>query len=604
MKRALQYVTLLTTIALAYGLNVQSGQAAVISVTGPIEKSTFWTSNNVYVLEGIIFVRSNATLTVQAGTVIRGRPDADTPGANNPGTLIVTRGSKIRLLGTEQAPIIFTDMNDDNYPGGAKSAPGYQTYNRRSAQWGGLAVCGRAYVARGTAGGPAPTNIQLEGLIDLGDDGKYGGIDDDDDSGTIRYVSIRYGGYGLAANNELNGLGLAGVGRGTAISHVEIVNNLDDGLEIWGGTVNVKYVVIWNAGDDSIDIDEGYRGKLQFLFAVQGQGATVDTVGGGVSDRGMELDGGNAPDASQPFCLWKMYNVTVVGKGLTGGQNQNYEHRDANVAIYMRDNAGGQIRNGVFVDFGGWMAHVENEGGTGAANAQTRFLTPWNGTGYLGLPYHRAQTDGNQAEISGCVFYQFGKGDAATAVSDLAANAASDASSINQSVPSTNVFLLASNVHNVLEPANPPIVAWTREDPSSLSNGVVRNVTSIDPRPANAALTSPLTAPIDGFFTPVNYRGAFSPNHVWVKNWTLIDALGLISSPPNPNAPTISIEFNAAKRPVIRVPTVNGVLYALESTTDQKHWSPITVFTGDGSIYEFEDTSPLSERASYRVVLP
>jgi len=604
MKRTIQSLAFVATTAALLGAGSQPASAANVSVTSAIEKSTYWTKNNTYVLDNIIIVRSNATLTVQAGTVIRGQTDAVTPGANNPGTLIVSRGSKLKLLGTEAEPIIFTDMVDDNFAGGAKTAPGYQTWQTRSAQWGGIGFCGRAYVAKATGAGPAATSIQLEGLVALGGDGLYGGIDDDDDSGTIRYISIRYAGFGLAANNELNGLALAGVGRETYVSHVEVLNNLDDALEIWGGTVNIKYFASWNAGDDTLDIDEGYRGKMQFLFGVLGQAsATSSTIGGGVSDRGMELDGGNGPDSSQPFGLWKAYNITLVGKGQTGGQSVDYPVKNGNVAIYRRDNSAGQIRNGVFVDFGGWMAHVENEGGDLAVNAQTRFLTAWNGTGY-NAPFHLSQTDGNQAEISGGVFYQFGTGQAATSTVELAANAASDASSINQVVPSTNVFLLASNVDNILTPANSPIVSWTREAPGGPAAGVVLNVTSIDPCGANDALTSSLTAPADGFFTPVSYRGAFSSQNNWLKTWTAIDALGLLTSPANPSAPAISIAFNAAKKPVISVPTVNGVLYALEFSDDQKHWSPIQVFTGDGLTFEYVDVSALSARVSYRVVLP
>jgi hypothetical protein len=113
----------------------------------------------------------------------------------------------------------------------------------------------------------------MEGLVaDFPGDPKvlYGGGDDDDDSGSIQYLSIRYGGRVVGLNNELNGLSLGGIGRGTDISFVEVMNNVDDGIEIWGGTFNLKNFIITNIGDDGLDIDQGFRGKIQFGLITQG----------------------------------------------------------------------------------------------------------------------------------------------------------------------------------------------------------------------------------------------------------------------------------------------------------------------------------------------
>ena len=113
----------------------------------------------------------------------------------------------------------------------------------------------------------------MEGLVEEAGNptlNNYGGGDDNYDAGSISYLSIRYGGRVVGLSNELNGLSLGALGRGTQIHHVEIMNNVDDGIEIWGGTVGLKYITIWNIGDDSLDVDQGWRGKAQFGLIVQG----------------------------------------------------------------------------------------------------------------------------------------------------------------------------------------------------------------------------------------------------------------------------------------------------------------------------------------------
>ena len=145
-----------------------------------------------------------------------------------------------------------------------------------------------------------------------------GGGNDDDDSGTISYLSLRYGGKVVGLTNELNGLSLGGIGRGTDIHHVDIMNNVDDGVEIWGGTVNLKYLNVWNIGDDTFDVDQGWRGKAQFGLIVQGH--SLDAAqGSGVGDNALELEFGLPPAqgleprmgsildfvVSQPLARWR-----------------------------------------------------------------------------------------------------------------------------------------------------------------------------------------------------------------------------------------------------------------------------------------------------------
>ena len=152
---------------------------------------------------------------------------------------------------------------------------------------------------------------------------------------------------GLA--NELNGLSLGGVGRGTEIDHVEIMNNVDDGIEIWGGTVNLKYVSIWNIGDDSFDVDEGWRGKAQFGLIVQGYCGTK-SQGSGVGDNCFEMDGAEWASA-QPVGAASIYNFTVIGQPIDGDDGDRT----------WRDNMRAQFGNCIFMDIGEGGKIIKND---------------------------------------------------------------------------------------------------------------------------------------------------------------------------------------------------------------------------------------------------
>ena len=227
------------------------------------------------------------SLTIEAGTVI-----ASTPGIN--GSMAVCRGGKIFVMGTETDPVIMTSTDDvatwdvdASHPTGHDPKTGI--WREGVNEWGNLTIMGEGLIsASHYKGNPVsyqdgiasatrtndkfPYGLnkkQMEGLTasQAGDPNVlYGGANDDDDSGEIHYLSLRYGGKVLELQNELNGLSLGAIGRETDIDHVEIMNNVDDGIEIWGGTVNLKYLSIWNIGDDSFDVDEGWRGKGPVWF--------------------------------------------------------------------------------------------------------------------------------------------------------------------------------------------------------------------------------------------------------------------------------------------------------------------------------------------------
>jgi hypothetical protein len=492
--------------------------AAQVNVSGNITVSTTWTANNYYNLQGQVYVTNSATLTIEPGVVIA---------SQDGGSLAVCRDSKIYALGTQDNPIIFTSDDElafwaplGSHPTGKNPKTG--VVRVASSEWGNLTLMGNGFISENNPAlippndpFPAATNrAVMEGLTNGPTTDNYGGGDDDDNSGTIRYVSLRYGGKVVSLTNELNGLSLGGIGRDTDIHHVEIFCNVDDGVEIWGGAVNLKYFSIWNVGDDSFDVDQGWRGKAQFGLLVQGYSGTgaANTQGGGVGDNVFEMDGAEQSDY-QPVTTATVYNVTVIGQPQDAGGDH---------ATAWRDNARVQFRNSIFMDIGDKVVNFDNSDGDGGAgygfNGTLSWADTWTtdfsvtstvnpGTIPPGDLY-KSQTSGKLAEIKDSVFFNN-----------------NHASSYTEAT-ARGVFDVANN--NVQEPALSPITSITR-GPLVVVNGIwpMEPVTSLDPRPANDAVTSVANAPNDGFFTPAKYRGAFAPGQSWLSDWTATSAYGV-----------------------------------------------------------------------------
>ena len=228
-------------------------------VNTSIKTNTTWYSDTVYQLGGRIAVENGATLTIQAGTVIKG--EAGT-GANAT-ALLIARGGKLIAEGTVSKPIIFTSIADEITPElieqGVFSSPNLDpTVN---GLWGGVIILGEGKISASNTTGDV-SSVQIEGIPTSDQNGLYGGTNDLDNSGVIRYVSIRHGGANIGSGNEINGLTLGGVGSGTIIENVEVVANQDDAIECFGGKVNLTNVVSWNAGDDGFDTDQSWGGTL------------------------------------------------------------------------------------------------------------------------------------------------------------------------------------------------------------------------------------------------------------------------------------------------------------------------------------------------------
>jgi hypothetical protein len=246
-------------------------------VSSNITENTTWYSDTIYQLGGRITVEDGATLTIEPGTVIKG--EAGT-GANAT-ALLIARGGKIMAEGTAQLPIIFTSVADEITPEQVKegnfASPNLDpTVN---GLWGGVIVLGKARISPKPDANGQVSEVQIEGIPTSDPNGLYGGNDDQDNSGVISHISIRHGGANIGSGNEINGLTLGGVGSMTSINNVEIVANQDDGIEWFGGSVNVSYVSVWNCGDDAIDTDQSWKGELNNFVVISPAGHCFELDG-------------------------------------------------------------------------------------------------------------------------------------------------------------------------------------------------------------------------------------------------------------------------------------------------------------------------------------
>ncbi len=282
----------------------------VLSVSGEISESTTWTNNNIYVLNQKVVVSSGVVLTIQAGTIIKGTEGTGSLAS----ALIVAKGGKLNAVGTSTSPIIFTSINDNIAIG---QTAGTNLNETNSGLWGGLIVLGDAPCS---FSGDVET-LQIEGIPADDTFGLYGGNNPTDNSGVYQYISIRHGGALIGEGNEINGLTLGGVGSGTVIENIEVVGNVDDGIEFFGGTVNASNLLVWAQGDDALDIDQAYSGTIDNAVVVLGAN----------SDHAFEIDG---PEGSATGSF-SLKNVTIIGNQIT---------EDGEYADY-RSNAMGSTEN-------------------------------------------------------------------------------------------------------------------------------------------------------------------------------------------------------------------------------------------------------------------
>jgi hypothetical protein len=467
------------------------GQQTIQVTDNDVTGTTTWTTGNTYILNGFVYVED--TLIIEPGVIVKGKPGQ---GANA-SALIVARGGYIDAQGTASMPIIMTGESDDPTTPGSTSA-------HETGLWGGFIVLGQACL------NSAPGESAIEGIPTSEVRGQYGAVgdsvdtdmdgildswtqtepcNDEDNSGIIKYVSIRHGGTNIGGGNEINGLTLGGVGSGTEIDYVEVAYNFDDGIEWFGGTVNVKHAVVAHVGDDAFDYDEGWRGKVQFGFILQS-----DSAG---SDRGGEHDGGTSPETAQPFATPTFYNITSWGRG--SGSSAR--------AITLRDNAGGFYHNSIFAQYGrGVDIEILGNGDDSYKQFQDGNLAFKNNIFW--------DVAGNSA---GDIFKITAAKYGCTTAMDPMQCLADSTAEVDAAIMAWEAAF-AANDNSIEDPGFQAVPAQWNDynvqlDPTPAAGGPASQ--NLDAYPA-----------MDDFFTPVNYKGAFptaTPGNdgpAWVQDWT------------------------------------------------------------------------------------
>ena len=321
-----EYITVTETVTVNETSTVEVDPFADTTLEGNITEDTTLDASKIWLLKGRVAVEDGVTLTVPAGTIIKA---ASGTGADA-STLIVARGGTMIANGTVDNPIVMTAVADNIQVGGTYPDSGPALNVDTRGLWGGLLILGKAPSSFKSD----VTELQIEGIPSSDINGLYGGSINEDNSGSFQYISIRHGGAEIGEGNEINGLTLGGVGSGTTINHIEVLGNVDDGIEFFGGTVNATNLLVWGQGDDAIDIDQAYAGTID--------GALVVLTA--ASDHGFEIDG---PEGSAPgrFTLKK---ATVIG----ATDDCDAEGVDGEMADF-RKGATGDILNILFKDFAG-----------------------------------------------------------------------------------------------------------------------------------------------------------------------------------------------------------------------------------------------------------
>ncbi|MCS6916465.1 MAG: T9SS type A sorting domain-containing protein [Chitinophagales bacterium] len=453
-------------------------------ISGYITQNTTLTKDKIWLLQGFVYVTNGATLTVEPGTLVKG--DKATKGA-----LIITRGAKLIAEGTAQEPIVFT----------SNGPVGFRNYG----DWGGIILLGRASINQ-----PGGEAIIEGGVEDGQGNGTYGGglnPDDNDNSGILRYVRIEFCGIAFQPNSEINGLTCGGVGRGTTLEYIQVSFCGDDSYEFFGGTVNAKYLISFRALDDDFDTDNGYRGLIQFAYALRDP-AIADVSG----SNGFESDNDATGSSNAPFTQPVFSNVTIAGPRVTSSTSINGSYRRA---AHLRRNTRTSIYNSVLM---GFPTGIMVDGSACEANATNDVLQVRN-TVISGCTNNFEVASGSTFDISGWF-----------------SNTA-----YNNKTYSTNAAL-------------------GLKDPFNLSNP--------NPLPADTSLLLSgadfsLAALADPFFTPVSYRGAFG-NDNWTAGWAEwnpnnvpytglepLTALTTMRLYPNPAVAQAVVEFSlSAPKPV------------------------------------------------------
>lgn len=479
-----------------------------------------WTNDKVYLLDGLVFLEDGGVLNIQEGTVIKFTPRAD---LGNPSALVICRGAKIYANGTAANPIIFT-AEDDDVEDPTDLGP------NDVSLWGGLVILGKAYTEKN-----GNTEVSVEGIPTSEPRGIYGmpagQAVNNDNSGVLRYVSVRHGGREIASGSELNAITLGAVGSGTTLEYIDVYANSDDGIEFFGGSVNVKYACVAFAEDDSFDWDESWTGKGQFWFSIQ----RAD-----VADAGWESDGSTPDDVGIPSNP-TIYNATHIGSGV-GASASNP------IGILLRAGTQGYIANSIVADMKGKGIEIQDK----AANTTTDAF---------------AQLENGNLKFKNNLFWKIASNSTLDTISSTSVIRFTSGS------PQANRLVIADSLNawnNTVVPSSTNLIKSISRTQNNL----------LDPRPnaGTPALTSAL-APLptsDPFFTNVNFKGAFGPNStdLWLKGWSTLhrnnhlldvtsidentDNFASVNVYPNPTNNTFTVAFSSESPVIIDIVNING----------------------------------------------
>ncbi len=349
-----------------------------------------------------------------------------------------------------------------------------------------------------------------------------GTFDDNDNSGIMKYVSIRHSGAILAVGAEINGLTLASVGRGTTIEHIEIVSCGDDNIELFGGTVNLKYITSMFGNDDMIDWDLGWSGKAQFLFGMKSDLASAVAPD---NDNGFEMDTDDGKSYATPYALPVIYNATLIGNAKATGTSDN----SGLAGIQAKEFTGGEIYNSIIANFRSGFNLYSAVSANGTAGARTYALggDTWHNWTTLGSSASLTTGNGSQRLKVKCnTFVGCTK---ALTVGASSSSAGTEITAANSSA--TGIAAGDEYTQFTVTDKNVVVTGNTLPgfDYSFAVNGSTNAITTkndITPNPALDVTGCPV-APFDGFFEPANYRGAFSSvnGQNWLSNWTYSQVL-------------------------------------------------------------------------------
>jgi hypothetical protein len=425
-------------------------------IRGIITQDLHLTKDKVYRLRGYVYVTNGATLTIDAGTKIVSNKDSA-------GVLVIYRGAKIMAQGTGTEPIVFTSNE-------ASPAPG---------DLGGVILVG-------TATGNNNHSV-MEGGVDAAFSA-FGGTNDADNSGVFKYVRIEYAGKAVNPGDEVNGLSLYGVGSGTTIEYIQVIRGLDDAFEFFGGTVNAKHLVAYNCADDDYDMDDGYRGKIQFAVSIKDPKFTDAKGTTGDKSNNFEVDNVNPSNGflltRTPITSPVLSNFTVIGPNNASGTSADY-------GWSMRWRRGCKFILGNSVVLGG------QSGGLRLENDSSISYYLRNTSNFYNSLLNATKNN---------IDPQLNTADAPVNIRDV-------------NYPG-NELTLVTNAFN----ANSKSTILAAATDAKLTDPFNNAAPNVKPASGSPALTGALFdfgGLTDGFFEKVAYKGAFDGTNDWTTGWTV-----------------------------------------------------------------------------------